>query len=436
MYIALPTDLVYAKVSDKRLSMPIDTSTPSNDENVERVVLEEIISRVRKSKDPIILADACAIRHFVVSETHELVDKSGLPVFASPMGKTAVDEQHPQYGGIYVGDMTPPKVRDRVQQADCVLSIGALLSDFNTGSFSYRLPKHATIELHSEHILIGYARYDGVAMKPLLPKISAALEADRKRREQTLATVPRMSNNALPSPEAEAEATGDFIRQDLSIISHSWFWPRVGQFFKKGDQIICETGTSSFGMLDVQFPSGACFEAQVLWGSIGWSVGATLGVALAAREDKLGKVCLFVGDGSLQLTVQEVGTMIREGLAPILFVLSNDGYEIERQIHGPQRSYNDIPPWNHSLLLDFFNGRPHPDAKGAQSHQTDRPAPHKTCYYAVKTKQELDLLLDNQDFVRAPEQGIIQLVEVFMKRGDAPRALRQQAAATRSANNY
>jgi pyruvate decarboxylase len=69
---------------------------------------------------------------------------------------------------------------------------------------------------------------------------------------------------------------------------------------------------------------------SVLWGSIGYSVGAALGCALAAKEQNDRRVILFVGDGSLQLTLQEIGTMIRRGLNPYIFVLNNDGYEIER----------------------------------------------------------------------------------------------------------
>lgn len=308
------------------LSTPLDLSPISNEAKEEEFVLNEIISRVKGSKDPIILVDACCIRHGVVDETYELVEKSGLPIFSSPMGKTAINEEHKQYAGIYVGDITAPEIKERFNAADCVISIGALLSDFNSGNFSYKLPSNS-IHLHSNRVQIGYAHYPSVGMKALLPKISSALAADQKKRmEYTLKTVSNPTNR-LPTREEEGKAA----ENDPDVISQAYLWPRLGQFFRAKDQIIVETGTSSFGMLQARLPAGAIFVSQVLWGSIGWSVGAAMGVALAAREEKLGRTCLFVGDGSLQLTAQEIGTMIREGLTPILFILSNDGYEIERE---------------------------------------------------------------------------------------------------------
>ena len=85
--------------------------------------------------------------------------------------------------------------------------------------------------------------------------------------------------------------------------------------------------------------------SQILWGSIGWTTGSTLGAALAARDLGLGRTLLFIGDGSLQLTVQELSTMMRRGVAPIIFVLNNEGYTIERYLHGIDRKYNDIHNW-------------------------------------------------------------------------------------------
>jgi pyruvate decarboxylase len=122
--------------------------------------------------------------------------------------------------------------------------------------------------------------------------------------------------------------------------------------------LIAEVGTAQFGMLDAVFPANTLFNTQIFWSSIGFSVPATLGACVAAKELKRpGRVVLIVGDGSLQMTVQEVGSLIRFGFKPIIFVINNNGYSIERAIHGPDQQYNDISlQWNYQKMLEFFGG--------------------------------------------------------------------------------
>jgi len=86
---------------------------------------------------------------------------------------------------------------------------------------------------------------------------------------------------------------------------------------------------------------------QALWGSIGYTLPAAFGVQTAEPQRR---VVLLIGDGAAQLTVQELGSMLRDGLKPVIFVLNNQGYAIERAIHGPEQSYNDIAPWNWTQL--------------------------------------------------------------------------------------
>eukprot|EP00253_Pinus_taeda_P030663 PITA_30663 len=86
------------------------------------------------------------------------------------------------------------------------------------------------------------------------------------------------------------------------------------------------------------------------YGSIGWSVGATLGYAQATLEKRL---ISCIGDGSFQVTVQDVSTMIRNGQNPIIFLINNGGYTIEVEINdGP---YNVIKNWNRTGLLDAIH---------------------------------------------------------------------------------
>lgn len=174
-------------------------------------------------------------------------------------------------------------MKAKVEGAKLILSVGGLKSDFNTGNFTYQIPAVRNVELHSDHTIVQHATFPGIGMKWLLPKLTARLAAISANASQI--EVPRFTS---PVPQ-EANET----------ISQSWLWPRVGKFFRENDVIVAETGTSSFGVLDVPFPEGAIFVSQILWGSIGWTVGSTLGAALAARDRGLPRTILFVGDGSL-----------------------------------------------------------------------------------------------------------------------------------------
>ncbi|KAE8398530.1 pyruvate decarboxylase [Aspergillus pseudonomiae] len=367
VYISLPTDMVTKKIEGERLDTPLDLSLPPNDPEKEDYVVDVVLKYLHAAKKPVILVDACAIRHRVLDEVQEFVEKSGLPTFVAPMGKGAVDETHKNYGGVYAGTGSNPGVREQVESSDLILSIGAIKSDFNTTGFSYRIGQLNTIDFHSTYVRVRYSEYPDINMKGVLQKIV--------QRMGNLNVGPVSSpSNLLPDNEKASTE---------QAITHAWLWPTVGQWLKEKDVVITETGTANFGIWDTRFPAGVTAISQVLWGSIGYSVGACQGAALAAKEQGR-RTVLFVGDGSFQLTLQEVSTMIRNNLNPIIFVICNEGYTIERYIHGWEAVYNDIQPW------DFLNI---PVAFGAKD---------KYKGYKVTTRDELRELFANEEFASAP----------------------------------
>jgi pyruvate decarboxylase len=136
------------------LKTPINLSLPPNDEETEAEVVAEIADLMYKSKNTVILADACAIRHRVLDELHELIEKSQLPTFVSPMGKGSVNETHSPFGGVYVGDVSRLDVKERIDSAELILYVGALKSDFNSGGFTYHVERRNTVEFHSDHMKV------------------------------------------------------------------------------------------------------------------------------------------------------------------------------------------------------------------------------------------------------------------------------------------
>ncbi|PWY84568.1 pyruvate decarboxylase [Aspergillus sclerotioniger CBS 115572] len=397
VYISLPTDMITKQIEGDRLDTPLDLSLPPNDPEKEDYVVDVVLKYLHAAKKPVILVDACAIRHRVLDEVHDLMETSGLPTFVAPMGKGAVDETRPNYGGVYAGTGSNAGVREQVESSDLILSIGAIKSDFNTSGFSYHIGQLNTIDFHSTFVRVRYSEYPEINMKGVLRKVIQKMGA------VNAAPVPHLSN-AVPEVE---QSSGN------QEITHDWLWPNVGQWLKENDIVITETGTANFGIWETRFPANVTAISQVLWGSIGYSVGACQGAALAAKELGNRRTVLFVGDGSLQLTVQELSTMIRNNLNPIIFVICNNGYTIERYIHGWDEGYNDIQPWDIKGLPTVFGAK------------------DKYKGYKVTTRDELRQLFANEEFASAP---FLQLVELHMPRDDAPAALKitAEAAATRN----
>jgi pyruvate decarboxylase len=168
VYLTLPTDRVYNKIPRSRLDTPLKSDPQENDPHTEEFVLGEIQKLVEAAgSEVVILVDACTIRHDVTDETWDLIKRTGFPVYSAPMGKAAVPEDYERYGGvrrlrpvstqksiltsfgqIYVGAISHAEVKEKVESAKLVLSIGAIKSDYNTGNFTFRIPQATTVEVN------------------------------------------------------------------------------------------------------------------------------------------------------------------------------------------------------------------------------------------------------------------------------------------------
>ncbi|KAF1993998.1 pyruvate decarboxylase [Amniculicola lignicola CBS 123094] len=403
VYISLPTDMVQKKVDGDRLKTPLDLTFAPNEVEKEDYVVDVVLKYLHAARNPVILVDACAIRHRALDETHEFIKKTGIPTFVAPMGKGAVDETLPNYGGVYAGDGSNAGVRERVESADLVISIGPIKSDFNTAGFSYRISQLNTIDFHSYAVRVRYSEYPGVRMNGVLRKVTEKIG----------------KLNIESGPNPTNEIPDEEIKSPEPTITQAWFWPRLGQWLEKGDIIITETGTANFGIWETRFPAEVKAISQVLWGSIGYATGACQGAALAAKELGIKRTILFTGDGSFQLTAQEVSTMLRNDLNPIIFVICNNGYTIERFIHGWEDKYNDVQEWKYRDL---------PAAFGA------RPDQYKT--YRVDSKGGVEKLFRDEEFAGAGTKKL-RFVELVMRWDDAPKALMSttESTARRNAEN-
>jgi indolepyruvate decarboxylase len=210
-------------------------------------------------------------------------------------------------------------VRVAIESADCLLCVGVRFTDVATGFFSHRLQSEELIRIRAFDLTIGTTHMPGVAGSELLSALLYALPLKPRRiRPQRLKPPTR-----LPS------RFGQSLTQDR-------FWQRMQDFVQAGDVVLADIGTCSAGMAGLRMPDGVAVVGQPLWAAVGYALPALLGTLLAApRRRQL----LFIGDGAFQMTGQELSTILRRGLKPIIFLVNNNGYTIERLILGPGSSY-------------------------------------------------------------------------------------------------
>ncbi|CEG82915.1 Putative Pyruvate decarboxylase PdcA [Rhizopus microsporus] len=388
-YIGIPIDLIFCEVEIPDSLPPVQTQLPKNPPQVQEIALRVVSDAISKAKFPVIIVDGCVLRHRCQKQVQEFIERSGFPTYVAPMGKGAVDERLHCFRGCYSGNVTLEAVGEEIKQADLIIEIGSIKSDFNTGNFSYALDRSKTITLHSFATIVFCAEYQKVSMMEFIPLLT-----------QTLPEQPRVFDlgpRHKPLPI-----------QPGTEITHNYFWQKVPEYMDENAIVCAETGTAEFASLNMDGPVGTTYITQILWGSIGFSVGAAVGAAIADRNRR---VYLFVGDGSFQLTCQEVCVFLRHGLTPVIFLLNNDGYLIEKLIHGPHRAYNNFQMWEYSKTLDYF---------GAHLEKNSKMGCPKVGFEGkVATRDEFEEAMKQ---VQAnPDK--IHFLEVIMPQFDAPREL-------------
>ena len=295
---------------------------------------EAILTKIAAAKHPVATITTLTARYGVADKAVEFVSKVNLPVAVTSYDKGVVDESLPQYIGLYsAGSSQPPAVRDIVENADLILDIGGvMLTELNTALWSAVLDTDKAVCIHDNWVRSGTNVYVNVAIGDLLDVLTAKVTAHAR------AEAPAYGELELTGAPSDPTASPNF-------------YPRLQRRLRAGDTLIIETGSCMFHLNPMRLPAGVGVEAQGLWGSIGWGTPATLGIAMAKTE---GRTWLVTGDGSHQLTLNELAVMGRYGVTPVIFVLNNGLYGIEDVISERGHAYDDLAAVNYHLLPAAF----------------------------------------------------------------------------------
>ncbi|HAK0537043.1 TPA: alpha-keto acid decarboxylase family protein [Salmonella enterica] len=385
-YIMLPADVAKktAIPPTQALALPVHEAQSG----VETAFRYHVRQCLMNSRRIALLADFLAGRFGLRPLLQRWMAETPIAHATLLMGKGLFDEQHPNFVGTYSAGASSKEVRQAIEDADRVICVGTRFVDTLTAGFTQQLPAERTLEIQPYASRIGETWFN-------LPMAQAVSTLRELCLECAFAPPPTRS-------------AGQPVRIDKGELTQESFWQTLQQYLKPGDIILVDQGTAAFGAAALSLPDGAEVVVQPLWGSIGYSLPAAFGAQTACPDRR---VILIIGDGAAQLTIQEMGSMLRDGQAPVILLLNNDGYTVERAIHGAAQRYNDIASWNWTQIPSALNA-----------------AQQAECWRVTQTIQLAEVL---ERLVR-PQR--LSFIEVMLPKADLPELLRTVTRALEARN--
>lgn len=332
-YITVPMDLGKLPIIGKPitgLSLVQITRAQSDPASLEEAI-EFVISKIQDAKNIVALPTQFVVNFGALGYLESFLNKSNIPYATTPMDKAVISEAHPNYLGIYNGmNSSPANLKATVESADLILDIGGVVfEDFNTAFWTDSIVQPRLLTLGDQFVRMGGTIFTGVALSDILMGLTQRIAPAQK------------------SPVANTQAQLSLLGALTDPTSSNNFYPRLLKMLRSGDILVVETGTCIMHTTPMVLPDGVGFQTQTLWGSIGWATPAAEGICMA---NKNGRTILVTGDGSHQLTANEIGVMGRYGIKPIIFVLNNNIFGVENVLSEIGPSYDELAKWNYSQV--------------------------------------------------------------------------------------
>ena len=327
VYIAIPVDVCEFLIDDDGFDK---IEYKKSDEKTLNETVSEIISLIEKAKNPIIFFDYLCKRYNLKNEIKEFINKTNMKFGTFLMGKGIIDETNPNFTGVNGGNLSS-FVQNEIKKSDLIITAGYLNADLNTGGFS-AFEKEIDIEIRKNETIIKGKVYKNVLLQDVILKLNEKITKT-------------LEKNDFKQIKKKINEKGKIKVDDIL--------PLIETVLDEDDIFTMETGLFSLSGSFLNLKNEMEYISQTLWGSIGWATPALFGAMMADN-----KKChiMFTGEGAHQLTIQEMANFFEYDLKPVIFVLNNNGYTVERVLSkDPNDKFNNITNWNYLKLIEGFS---------------------------------------------------------------------------------
>src|SRR5215469_13653639 len=339
VYIELPRDMVLTPIPISQ-EQYVDSKTAKEGEYETDIdsmqeALAEATAMINSSKQPVIIAGVEIHRFGLQNKLLQLAHKANIPIVSTVLSKSVISEDHPSYIGIYEGAMGHESVRKYVESSDCLILLGALMTDIDFSITPTPIDQSKSIYVTSEKLSIKHHNFENVLLQDFLTGLIQAPLAIKDF--MFVGKRGNMKNNNKHTATKNQKITVKrlFERLNFSITDNTI--------------VIADVGDSLFGALDLTIHGQTDFLCPAYYASMGFAAPAAIGAQLANLTLR---PIVIVGDGAFQMTGMEISTICRFALNPIIIVLNNNGYGTERPML--DGTFNDILPWNYYLIPDII----------------------------------------------------------------------------------
>jgi indolepyruvate decarboxylase len=334
VYLEIPRDMVFA-----------DITAPSDQEQVQfhddQGALDEaageIIARVNAATRPVLIVGVEVHRFQLRDEVIKLAERWNVPVASSFLGRGVFPTLHPQFVGTYLGVVSPAQLRDTIEQSDCVLLLGELISDTSLGISAQLLSKSNLLIATTRDVYVGHHQYQNVPLSQLIPRLTAGVS--RRDRCDARGAANQLSPEVLaPVPPDEAIK----VRHVIAVLN---------EFLETHADVplVADTGDAMFASVDVRANE---IVAPAYYATMGFSIPAALGLQIVSGRRPL----VLVGDGAFQMTGQEISHAPEYRCNPVIVLFNNSRWEM-LQAFFPDAHYNATVAWPFAALAELWGGR-------------------------------------------------------------------------------
>ena len=407
IYIELPRDIVSTTIAGQ-YRHPLDVQEHrQSDPNALREAITEASNMINAATRPVIIAGEEIHRFELQENLLALIDKTQIPVAATILSKSVISELHPLFIGIYEGAVGQEKARQCVEFSDCLIILGATLSDITLGMFTAQIDQRRIIYVGAEKLSVMYHHHDNIEIQDFF---DALIDAPLARKQKSIL----YSSYSLATP----------AHKDLTITSSlpkctpgkkitvKYVFEYLNSTLTDDMIVLADVGDALFAGADLIIRGNTRFLSPAYYASLGFAVSASIGAQLA---DQTLRPLVIVGDGAFQMTGMELSTALRYKLNPIVVVLNNGTYLTEQlMLDG---AFNDLQPWNYSSIPQVIGG-----GQGFHIESEDQlNYAFSTALSQRNTYSVLDVRLERNDKSPALDRLTKNLAKRFYHHHDPPK---------------